>query len=216
MNASLTVDSERLVLRPGWLRTTAMVLGSVLFLIVGASAASPRTELAWWVGVGLAVVPLAVAFRCRLILTAEGFRFRWIWKGRLVPWSSVIAFYPTTLGLSPGVGWVLRDGPALPRSPWQWLRLMWRVERWQMPAFGGSREQTLETLNRWLNRYSVAPTELAADPKIVRVDAEQLQLENPPLLARLRDLQHRLAAGEKVDPAEVQRLMKDLGVSPRD
>ena len=85
-----------------------------------------------------------------------------------------------------------------------------------MPAFGGSREQTLETLNRWLNRYSVAPTELAADPKIVRVDAEQLQLENPPLLARLRDLQHRLAAGEKVDPAEVQRLMKDLGVSPRD
>ena len=212
MDAYPKEGSESMVLRPGWLWTTATVLSSLLFLVVGASVAGRGTELVLWVGVGLALVPLAIAVRCRLILTAEGFRFRWIWKGRLVPWSSVSAFYPTIVGLSPGIGWSPRDRPALPQSRWQWLRLMWRVGHWQMPAIGRSREQTLDTLNSWLNRYAAAPTESVTEPTVVRVDAERLELENPQLLARLMDLQRRQAAGEKVNLAEVQRLMRELDV----
>jgi hypothetical protein len=153
---------ERAVLQPGRGPLYAWLLPGIACSLVGAigwiGVANSAGEAAWWMALGgtLFGAPLlALAARSRLILTPEGFRLRYLFRGRLVPWTSVLKFYPSNIGyppLIPGVTWLPRD-IVLPRSMWGYLRLGMSGSRREMNVYGGSRDQMLQTLNAWLAQY---------------------------------------------------------------
>jgi hypothetical protein len=140
------------------------VLGSLPFLLLGAIGwasvldGAPNDQAAWVMGVAgasLGLLALALALRCRLILTPDGFRIRWLWRGRLVPWSAVRTFYATDdVGIgypTLGARWVPRQTAAAKPGL---LRQFWTYSRCEIPTFGRSQQYMLEMLNSWLKRYS--------------------------------------------------------------
>jgi hypothetical protein len=149
---------ERLVLRPRWVMVVVWLLGSIPFLLLGAigwaSVLEGASNGAAWalgvVGVSIGLLPLALALRCRLILTPDGFRIRWLWRGRLVPWSAVRTFDATD---DVGIGYPTLGARWLPRKTEE-LRKFWSYSRREIPTFGRSQQYMVETLNSWLNRYS--------------------------------------------------------------
>ncbi len=142
----------------------AWLLGSIPFLLLGAIdwasvlGGGSNDQTAWAMGVvgaSIGLLALALALRCRLILTPDGFRIRWLWRGRLIPWSAVRTFYATDdVGIgfpTLGARWVPRQTAAAKPGL---LRQFWSYSCREIPTFGRSQQYMLETLNSWLNRYS--------------------------------------------------------------
>jgi hypothetical protein len=157
-------DRESLVLRPGSMHTL-LIAGIPLtaFAAIGSwILLGGRLYVQGWVIVALVWVAgggaLLLAARSRLILTPQGFRLRWLLKGRLVPWTAVARFYPAqvrgwgSLVESPGVAW-LPKGLQLPESAMGFLDFGIAAANRGMPTFGRSRDEMLQTLNAWLDRY---------------------------------------------------------------
>ena len=212
---------ERLELRLNWLVLTGILLATVICFAVGAVAwldMRSGSQDAWPLaaaGILLGLVGLAAAVHCRLILTPEGFRTRFLWNGRLVRWSSVRRFEADVLAR--GIWWLPRDRPAMPESAWQWAAAIGAAGRRHIPLFGPGAGGLLATMNEWLNRYSAPDSESdSVQRQEIIVDDERLLLENPRLHARLQQLQRRHQSGEDVNLAELDRLLKDLapGSSP--
>jgi len=170
MTADLSEPNESLLLRPGWFLMTTWFLGSILFIVIGAigwayalgsANISDGTIVAWVVAVGgtlMVVILLGFILRSRLILTPEGFRVRWLWGGRLVPWTKVTRFYADDAVGGPaaptrGVCYVPRDDVDLDAGM---ARQIWAAWHREIPTFGRSRDYMLETLQAWLTRYSGA------------------------------------------------------------
>lgn len=207
--------SERLELKLNWLPLSGILLASVICFAVGAVAwlnMRSGSQDAWPLaaaGLLLSLVGLAAAVRYRLILTPEGFRTRFLWNGRLVRWSSVRSFEADVLAR--GMSWLPRDRPAMPQSAWQWATAIRAAGRRHIALFGPSTASLLATMNEWLNRYSAPDGEGdSVERREIIVDDERLLLENPRLHARLQQLQRRHQAGEDVNLAELDRLLKYL------
>jgi len=91
----------------------------------------------------------------RLILRPSGYRFRVLWRGRLVSWTAIEAFYPD---IPPtGVYWMPRVRPPMPRTPLEWLIAINATGYRHLPLFGRSRTYMVETLNAWLARFAPTP-----------------------------------------------------------
>lgn len=205
--------TERLELRLNWLVLTAILVGTFLCFAVVAVALLgwPSAGRGLWVlmaaGLAVSLVVVAVATRYRLILTPAGFRTRFVSNGRLVPWTSVRRFDADVLGR--GILWLPRDRPAMPQSASQWARAMYAAGNRHIALFGPSTSELLATMNEWLNRYSTPSADSSAHTVNIRIDDPRLVLD-PKLQARLQELQRRQVAGEAVNVAELDRLLKDL------
>src|ERR1700738_3802606 len=155
--------SDRLELRLHWLGTGGLVVCSVISLALAAAswssmtAGEPGGEVIFAASGVLFLVPLAMAIRTRLILTPEGFRVRYLWAGRLVPWDAGGTFYPD---IAPrGIYWFPRARWSMPETRRQWLTAMWRTDQQNIPLFGPNRASLLATMNAWLAQYSPAHSE---------------------------------------------------------
>ena len=155
-----TMEDEQLVLRPNWSVVLILLFsGAMCFLVVATIwLTSMRTQGAWVVvaaGGVLGLLAVLIAARMRLTLTANGFRYRSLWKGRFVPWSEVRQFMPD---LPPyGVFWLPVNRPPMPRSAWQWWVAVSAAQARHLPLFGPSREHMVEILNMWLGRAASTP-----------------------------------------------------------
>jgi hypothetical protein len=218
--------AEVLVLRPHrFLMALWLALGipALVVAAIGWGLVVTDKAVGWpmaVIGTLVAVPALASALRARLILTPEGFRWRSLLRGRLVPWDSVARFSPiddSGMGLlpMPGVMWVPR-GFTFPRTRLGWLGLGWKATSWQLPVCGKSREHMLETLNGWRERYSGAASEAPAETRHlhVTVNADRLKGENPEQYRKLMDLIQRKAAGKSLglmDLSLLEELAEEQG-----
>jgi len=149
---------DRLELRLHPAVMAACVATGVICIVIGLIAlgggrgkSAAVVALAAW-AVGLLVV--ATAIRSRLLLTPDGFRARYLWSRRSVPWSAVREFWEAPGFL--GAIWTPRGRFPLPTTRLQWARAVWGVSRYEIALFGASRRELVDTLNAWLQRYAGA------------------------------------------------------------
>jgi hypothetical protein len=158
-----------LELRPNTLVTAAWAFAGVISLVVGWIV---WAEGGWPISIAaaaLALLAVLLIVRARLLLTPEGFRVRYLWDGPLVQWNAVSSFMPDQ-GLQ-GAVWLPRDAPPMPRTTWQWMKMIFAVGRHNLLLFGSSRQEMVATLNQWLSRYG--DPEARAAPLAITVDPER-------------------------------------------
>jgi hypothetical protein len=151
---------QRLVLRPNRSVVTVLLFSSAMSFLVVATIwlTFAHTPVAWLVlaaGGLVGFLALLVAARMRLILTDEGFLYRPLWRGRLVPWNEVREFVPSA-GLG-GVFWLPVNRPPMPHSARQWWLAMSAAQSRDIPLFSPSRVYMVDTLNAWLRRSASTP-----------------------------------------------------------
>lgn len=127
-----------------------LVVGFIALGGGGGNGAAVVAVAAWLIG----LLAVATAIRSQLLLTRDGFRARYLWRGRTVPWSEVRQFSEAPGFL--GAIWTPRAAIPLPTTRFQMARAVWGVSRYEIALFGASRRELVDTLNAWMERYSGA------------------------------------------------------------